>query len=85
MTIEPLGVAGAGTMGGGIAQLACLGGYEARLWDPAPDALGAGAERVRADLERARRAGAGAPPTPRPPRRAWPPPPPWTGSPVASW
>jgi 3-hydroxybutyryl-CoA dehydrogenase len=52
MTIEPLGVAGAGTMGGGIAQLACLGGYEARLWDPAPDALGAGAERVRADLER---------------------------------
>jgi 3-hydroxybutyryl-CoA dehydrogenase len=52
MTLGWLGVAGAGTMGAGIAQLACLGGYEARLWDPAPDALAAGAERVSADLER---------------------------------
>jgi len=52
MTTERLGVAGAGTMGAGIAQIACLGGYVTVLWDPAPDALAAGAERVRADLDR---------------------------------
>ena len=52
MTIGVLGVAGAGTMGAGIAQLACLGGYQTRLWDPVPEALAAGAERLRADLGR---------------------------------
>lgn len=52
MTVERVGVAGAGTMGAGIAQLGCLGGYETVLWDPAPDALAAGAERVRTDLDR---------------------------------
>jgi 3-hydroxybutyryl-CoA dehydrogenase len=44
-------------MGAGIAQLAALGGYEARLWDPAPEALAAGLERARADLERGARRG----------------------------
>ncbi|MCD6014078.1 MAG: 3-hydroxybutyryl-CoA dehydrogenase [Solirubrobacterales bacterium] len=52
MRIELLGVAGAGTMGAGIAQLGCLGGFETRLWDPAGAALAAGAERLRADLDR---------------------------------
>ncbi|MGH2986161.1 MAG: 3-hydroxyacyl-CoA dehydrogenase NAD-binding domain-containing protein [Solirubrobacterales bacterium] len=52
MRIDVVGVAGAGTMGAGIAQLGCLGGYETRLWDPAPDALAGGAERLRADLLR---------------------------------
>jgi 3-hydroxybutyryl-CoA dehydrogenase len=52
VSVAPIGVAGAGTMGAGIAQLACLGGYETVLWDPAPDALVAGAERLRADLDR---------------------------------
>jgi 3-hydroxybutyryl-CoA dehydrogenase len=52
MRIEVLGVAGAGTMGAGIAQVGCLGGFETRLWDPAGAALAAGAERLRADLDR---------------------------------
>ncbi len=50
--IERIGVAGAGTMGAGIAQLACLGGYETLLHDPDPGALERGVERLRADLER---------------------------------
>jgi 3-hydroxybutyryl-CoA dehydrogenase len=41
-----IGVVGAGTMGSGIAQLACLGGYETLIQDPDPAALEAGAERV---------------------------------------
>jgi 3-hydroxybutyryl-CoA dehydrogenase len=41
-----IGVVGAGTMGSGIAQLACLGGYETLIQDPDPAALQAGAERV---------------------------------------
>jgi 3-hydroxyacyl-CoA dehydrogenase len=32
--IERVGVAGAGTMGAGIAQVACLGGFVAHLHDP---------------------------------------------------
>ena len=52
MTIQVVGVAGAGTMGAGIAQLACLGGYRTLLHDPAAEALSAGSERLRADLER---------------------------------
>ena len=50
MTVELIGVVGAGTMGSGIAQIACLGGYETRLHDPIPEALDAGFERVAADL-----------------------------------
>jgi 3-hydroxybutyryl-CoA dehydrogenase len=45
-SVERVGVVGAGTMGAGIAQLACLGGYEATIQDPIPQALEAGAERV---------------------------------------
>jgi 3-hydroxybutyryl-CoA dehydrogenase len=41
-----VGVVGAGTMGAGIAQLACLGGYDTVLQDPVPAALEAGAARV---------------------------------------
>src|SRR5262245_15389803 len=44
--IERIGVVGAGTMGSGIAQLACLGGYETVIQDPVPEALEAGAARV---------------------------------------
>jgi 3-hydroxybutyryl-CoA dehydrogenase len=50
--ITRIGVAGAGTMGSGIAQLACLGGYEAVLYDPQPEALARGADALRANLER---------------------------------
>jgi 3-hydroxybutyryl-CoA dehydrogenase len=47
-----IGVAGAGTMGSGIAQLACLSGARTLLHDPAPDALDAGLTRIRTQLER---------------------------------
>ena len=47
---ERVGVAGAGTMGAGIAQLAALGGYETFLHDPDAAALEGGLERLRGDL-----------------------------------
>ncbi len=47
-----IGIAGAGTMGRGIAQLGCLGSYATVLHDPDRGALEAGAERLRADLDR---------------------------------
>jgi 3-hydroxybutyryl-CoA dehydrogenase len=48
--IERVGVVGAGTMGAGIAQVACLGGFETRMHDPLPEALTAGEQRVREAL-----------------------------------
>ncbi len=50
MSVERVGVVGAGTMGAGIAQIAALGGYETLLHDPIPEALEAGIERLRGDL-----------------------------------
>jgi 3-hydroxybutyryl-CoA dehydrogenase len=50
LTVERIGVIGAGTMGAGIAQVAALGGYETRLHDPVPAALETGTERLRAAL-----------------------------------
>jgi 3-hydroxybutyryl-CoA dehydrogenase len=47
-----IGVAGAGTMGAGIAQLGCLSGARTLLHDPLPDALERGLERIRAQLDR---------------------------------
>jgi 3-hydroxybutyryl-CoA dehydrogenase len=47
-----VGVVGAGTMGSGIAQIACLGGFETLLHDPVPEALAAAEERARAGLAR---------------------------------
>jgi 3-hydroxybutyryl-CoA dehydrogenase len=47
-----IGVAGAGTMGAGIAQLACLSGARTLLHDPVPDALDAGLNRIRGHLAR---------------------------------
>jgi 3-hydroxybutyryl-CoA dehydrogenase len=41
-----VGIVGAGTMGAGIAQLACLGGFDTRMHDPVPDALARGQARV---------------------------------------
>jgi 3-hydroxybutyryl-CoA dehydrogenase len=49
---KTIGVAGAGTMGAGIAQLACLSGARTLLHDPVADALERGLERIRAQLER---------------------------------
>jgi 3-hydroxybutyryl-CoA dehydrogenase len=47
---QTIGVVGAGTMGAGIAQLACRSGARALLHDPFPDALTRGAEKVRVGL-----------------------------------
>ena len=52
MSVERVGVAGAGTMGAGIAQVAALGGFETLLHDPVAEALGRGIERLRLDLGR---------------------------------
>ncbi len=52
MSAQRVGVVGAGTMGAGIAQLACLGGIETRLHDPIPEALSAGERRLIASLEK---------------------------------
>ncbi len=45
-----IGVLGAGTMGAGIAQLACRAGARTLLHDPILEALERGAEKVRAGL-----------------------------------
>jgi 3-hydroxybutyryl-CoA dehydrogenase len=50
VTVERIGIVGAGTMGAGIAQVACLGGFETLLHDPVPEALATGEERTRGAL-----------------------------------
>jgi 3-hydroxybutyryl-CoA dehydrogenase len=47
-----VGVVGAGTMGAGIAQLACLSGARTLLHDPLAEALERGVARIRRDLRR---------------------------------
>ena len=47
-----IGVAGAGTMGAGIAQLACLSGARTLLHDPVAEALKRGIDQIRGQLER---------------------------------
>jgi len=47
-----IGVVGAGTMGSGIAQLACKAGARTLLHDPLPEALVRGSENVRTGLEK---------------------------------
>src|SRR5208282_1835974 len=47
-----IGVLGAGTMGAGIAQLACRSGAMALLHDPIPEALERGIESARAGLQK---------------------------------
>src|SRR5690606_19860079 len=47
-----VGVLGAGTMGAGIAQLTVQAGAAALLFDPVPEALSAGVERVEAGLDK---------------------------------
>jgi 3-hydroxybutyryl-CoA dehydrogenase len=50
LTLERVGVAGAGTMGAGIAQVACLGGFDTYLHDPSSEALAVGEVRLRGAL-----------------------------------
>jgi 3-hydroxybutyryl-CoA dehydrogenase len=47
-----IGVLGAGTMGSGIAQLACRSGARTLLHDPIPEALQRGLERARDGLQK---------------------------------
>jgi 3-hydroxybutyryl-CoA dehydrogenase len=47
-----IGVIGAGTMGSGIAQLACLSGARTLLHDPVADALDRGVDQINRHLER---------------------------------
>jgi 3-hydroxybutyryl-CoA dehydrogenase len=47
-----IGVLGAGTMGAGIAQLACRSGARTLLYDPIASALEGGLERARAGLRK---------------------------------
>ncbi len=54
MTVERVGVLGAGTMGRGIAQVAALGGFETRLYDAFPEA----AESARGQIGEALAKGA---------------------------
>jgi 3-hydroxybutyryl-CoA dehydrogenase len=50
LKVEHIGVVGAGTMGAGIAQIAALGGYETRLYDPITAALESGLEKLNSAL-----------------------------------
>jgi 3-hydroxybutyryl-CoA dehydrogenase len=47
-----IGVAGAGTMGAGIAQLGCLSGARTLLHDPVPEALERGRTQIKGHLDR---------------------------------
>ena len=47
-----IGVLGAGTMGAGIAQLACRSGAQTLLFDPIAEALEKGAAKVQDGLRR---------------------------------
>src|SRR5271169_4467742 len=47
-----IGVLGAGTMGAGIAQLACRSGAHTLLYDPVDEALERGIESARAGLQK---------------------------------
>ena len=50
---DTIGVLGAGTMGSGIAQLACVAGARTLLHDPIPEALSKGIESIHRQLDRA--------------------------------
>ncbi|MGI8632358.1 MAG: 3-hydroxyacyl-CoA dehydrogenase family protein, partial [Solirubrobacterales bacterium] len=50
--ISRIGVAGAGTMGAGIAQLAALSGFDTMLWDPDADALSRAEDHIGTMLDR---------------------------------
>lgn len=52
LSVTRVGVVGAGTMGAGIAQLACLSGFETLLADAGEVALRSGGVRVQSELER---------------------------------
>ncbi|MGN6422186.1 MAG: 3-hydroxybutyryl-CoA dehydrogenase [Asticcacaulis sp.] len=52
MTIQSVGVIGAGQMGAGIAQVCAQSGYEVKLFDQSPDAVRAALGRIERGLNR---------------------------------
>jgi 3-hydroxybutyryl-CoA dehydrogenase len=52
MTVDRVGVAGAGTMGAGIAQIAALGGYETFIYEIDQKQLDRGVEMIRNGMGR---------------------------------
>ena len=50
--MQVLGVVGAGQMGRGIAQVALQSGYQVRLFDAFPNALAAGADFIKKQLDK---------------------------------
>ena len=52
MSVDQVGVVGAGTMGAGIAQIAALGGYRTVIYELDSRALQRGLEQLRAALRR---------------------------------
>jgi 3-hydroxybutyryl-CoA dehydrogenase len=52
MTVERVGVVGAGTMGAGIAQIAALGGYRTVIYEIDSKGLERGLEQLRNGLRR---------------------------------
>ncbi len=53
MTIERVGVVGAGQMGAGIAEVSLKAGADVRIYEPTEELVAAGRNRITASLERA--------------------------------
>lgn len=53
VSIERVGVVGAGQMGGGIAEVCAKAGADVRLYEPTEDLVTAGRNRIEASLQRA--------------------------------
>lgn len=53
MTIERVGVIGAGQMGGGIAEVCVKAGAHVLVYEPTDDLISAGSKRITASLDRA--------------------------------
>lgn len=52
MTIQTIGVIGAGQMGSGIAQVVAVAGFDVTLTDINPDALKMAVSQISANLEK---------------------------------
>ena len=57
MTIERVGVVGAGQMGAGIAEVSLKAGVDVLIYEPSEALVEAGRDRITTSLERGRRQG----------------------------
>jgi len=53
VTIERVGVVGAGQMGAGIAEVSLRAGVDVRIYEPTDALVAAGRDRITKSLERA--------------------------------